>query len=266
MIILDGAMGTMIHAMVSDVPKYAETLNTIAPEAVTDIHRRYVAAGSEILCANTFTCNGLRAAKGGYDLKKTVAAAIENARRAGAARVALDIGPLGEFLEPYGELSEDKARKLFRELGEAGKAADIFYIETMADLREARIAAEELKEIDAAKPVFATFTFSRAGKTITGLSPAEAARAMGDICDAVGLNCSLGPVEALPLVYEFKDASSVPVIAKPNAGMPDSRGNYSLSPEDFAEAALKLKNAGAEYIGGCCGTSPEFISALKSVL
>lgn len=266
--ILDGAMGTMIQALVSDVPKYAETLNTLAPEAIRDIHRRYVEAGSEILCTNTFTCNGLKAAAGKYDLKKTVAAAIENARRAAPAgvAVALDVGPLGEFLEPYGNLSEAEARRLFRELGEAGMAADLFYIETMADLREARLAAESLREADADTPIFATFTFSRAGKTITGLTPAEAARGMDDICAAVGINCSLGPVEALELVCEFKAASSVPIIAKPNAGMPDSRGQYSLSPKAFAEAAIKLRDAGAEYIGGCCGTDPSFISALKSVL
>ena len=224
MTILDGAMGTMLQASVPEIPKYPETINLAAPEAVTAIQRRYVEAGSEILCSNTFTCNSRRALKAGYDLDEVVSAAIENARRAGNARVALDVGPLGEFLEPYGELSEAEAREIFRALGNAGRAADLFYIETMADLREARIAAEELKAATD-KPIFATFTFARGGKTMTGASPRDAVREMGGICAAVGLNCSLGPVEALPLVREFAEYSPVPVIAKPNAGMPDSAGH-----------------------------------------
>jgi len=265
MILLDGAMGTMIQASVPEVPKYAELLNLTAPEAVTAIHRKYVESGSEILVTNTFTCNSRRARAAGYDLAQLVGAAIENARRAGAARVALDVGPLGEFLEPYGELGEDEARAMFRALGEAGKDADLFYIETMADLREARIAAEELKAA-ADRPVFATFTFARGGKTITGATPADAVSAVAELCDAVGLNCSLGPVEALPLVEAFRAATDKPVIAKPNAGMPDSLGRYSMSPADFGAAAKALRAAGADCIGGCCGTTPDFIRALKDAL
>lgn len=265
--ILDGAMGTMIQATVPEVPKYAETLNLIAPEAITAIHRKYVEAGSEILCTNTFTCNSRRAKAGGYDLEELVAAAVANARRAGNVKVALDVGPLGEFIEPYGDLSEEEARAIFRALGNAAKSAgaDMVYIETMADLREARIAAEELKAASGL-PLFATFTFARAGKTITGASPADAVKAVEDLADAVGLNCSLGPVEALPLVKEFRAATDKPVIAKANAGMPDSRGNYAMSPADFATAALALRDAGADYLGGCCGTTPEFISELKAAL
>lgn len=265
MTILDGAMGTMIQATVAEIPKYAETLNLTAPEAITAIHRRYVEAGSEILCTNTFTCNSRRAKAGGYDLNELVAAAIANARRAGDVRVALDVGPLGEFIEPYGDLSEEEARAIFRALGQAAKGADLVYIETMADLREARIAAEELKSASGL-PLFATFTFARAGKTITGATPTDAAKAVEDIADALGLNCSLGPVEALPLVREFRAATDKPIIAKANAGMPDSLGNYAMSPADFAKAAAELAAAGAEYIGGCCGTTPEFISALKAAV
>ena len=265
MIILDGAMGTMIQATVPEIPKYAETINLIAPEVITDIHRRYVEAGTQILCTNTFTCNSKRAAAGGYDLAQVIGAAIENARKAGDVKVALDVGPLGEFIEPYGDLSEEEARAIFRALGEAAKGADMIYIETMADLREARIAAEELKAA-ANLPLFATFTFARAGKTITGATPTDAVKAMEDIVDAIGLNCSLGPVESLPLVEEFRAATNKPIIAKTNAGMPDSRGNYAMTPADFAAAALKLRDAGADYLGGCCGTTPEFISALKTAL
>lgn len=263
--ILDGAMGTMIQATVPEVPKYAETLNLTAGEVITAIHRKYVEAGSQILCTNTFTCNSKRAAAGGYDLDEVVAAAIANARRAGDVKVALDVGPLGEFIEPYGDLSEDEARAIFRALGNAAKGADMVYIETMADLREARIAAEELKAASGL-PLFATFTFARAGKTITGAAPADAVKAVEELVDAVGLNCSLGPVEALPLVKEFRAATDKPIIAKANAGMPDSRGNYAMSPADFAAAALALRDAGADYLGGCCGTTPEFITALKAAL
>ena len=265
MTILDGAMGTMIQATVPEVPKYAELLNLTAPEAITAIHRKYVEAGSEILCTNTFTVNSRRAKAAGYDLDELVAAAIDNARRAGNVKVALDIGPLGEFIEPYGDLSEDEAREIFRALGRAAKGADMVYIETMADLREARIAAEELKAASGL-PLFATFTFARAGKTITGASPSDAVQTMEELVDAIGLNCSLGPVEALPLVKEFRAATNKPVIAKTNAGMPDIRGNYAMTPAEFAEASLALRAAGADYLGGCCGTTPEFITALKAAL
>jgi len=265
MIILDGAMGTMIQATVPEVPKYAETLNLTAGDVITAIHRKYVEAGTQLLCTNTFTCNSKRAAAGGYDLAEVVSAAIANARKAGGVKVALDVGPLGEFIEPYGDLSEEEARAIFRALGEAGKSADMVYIETMADLREARIAAEELKAASGL-PLFATFTFARAGKTITGATPTDAVKAMEDIVDAIGLNCSLGPVEALPLVKEFRAATSKPIIAKTNAGMPDIRGNYAMTAADFAAAAVKLREAGADYLGGCCGTTPEFISALKAAL
>ena len=265
MTILDGAMGTMIQATVPEVPKYAETLNLTAPEAITAIHRQYVQAGSQILCTNTFTCNSRRAKAGGYDLDEVVAAAIANARNAGDVRVGLDVGPLGEFIEPYGELSEAEARSIFRALGKAAKGADFVYIETMADLREARIAAEELKAASGL-PLFATFTFARAGKTITGATPTDAVKAMEELVDAVGLNCSLGPVEALPLIKEFRAATDKPVIAKTNAGMPDIHGNYAMTPADFARAALALRDAGADYLGGCCGTTPEFIKAIKERL
>lgn len=265
MIILDGAMGTMIQATVPEIPKYAELLNLTAPEAVTAIHRKYVEAGSSILCTNTFTVNSHRAAAAGYDLNEMTAAAIANARRAGDVKVALDVGPLGEFIEPYGDLSEEEARAMFRALGKAAAGADLIYIETMADLTEARIAAEELKAASGL-PLFITFTFARAGKTITGASPADVVRELGDLADAIGLNCSLGPVEALPLVKEFRAATHKPVIAKTNAGMPDIHGNYAMTAADFAAASVALRDAGADYLGGCCGTTPEFISALKAAL
>ena len=265
MTILDGGMGTMLQARAGTLPKYGETVNLTAPELVTAIHREYVEAGSVLLCANTFSCSARRAERGGYDLGAVVRAAIRNARAAGAERVALDVGPLGEFLEPYGDLSEEEARAAFRALAEAGRDADLYYIETMDDPRQAQLAAEELRAA-ADKPVFATFTFARAGRTITGAAPADCLRAMEPLCDAVGLNCSLGPVEALPLVEAFCAAAAKPVIAKPNAGMPGPDGRYSMSPADFAAAMLPLRAAGAAYLGGCCGTTPAFIRALKEAL
>lgn len=265
MTILDGAMGTMIQATVPKIPKYAEMLNLSAPASITAIHQQYVAAGSQILCTNTFTCNPRRAAKGGYNLAEVVAAAIANARAAGNVRLALDVGPLGEFIEPYGDMTEEEARSAFRALGMAARGADLIYIETMADLKEARIAAEELKSASGL-PLFASFTFSHGGKTITGATPTAAARVVEDLADAIGLNCSLGPVEALPLVREFRAATDRPIIAKTNAGMPDIRGNYAMTPSAFAEASLALREAGAEYLGGCCGTTPEFIRELSILL
>lgn len=265
MTILDGGMGTMLQARARELPKYAETVNLTEPEAVTAIHREYAEAGSEIIVANTFSCTALRAERGNYDLGAVVRAAIRNAKAAGAARVALDVGPLGDFLEPYGELTEAEARASFRALAEAGREADLWYIETMDDPRQALLAAEELLAA-ADKPLFATFTFARGGRTITGATSADCARVMGPVCTALGLNCSLGPVEALPLVEAFRAASDKPLIAKPNAGMPGPDGRYSMSPAAFAAAMLPLRAAGADLLGGCCGTTPAFIAALKEAL
>ena len=265
MTILDGGMGTMLQARAGSLPKYPETVNLTAPALVTAIHREYVEAGSALLCANTFSCSLRRAERGGYDLDAVVAAAIANARAAGAERVALDVGPLGEFLEPYGELTEEEARAAFRALAHAGREADLWYIETMDDPRQALLAAEELLA-EAEKPLFATFTFARGGRTITGAAPADCVRTLAPLCAAIGLNCSLGPVEALPLVEAFREATDKPLIAKPNAGMPGPDGSYSMSPADFAAAMLPLREAGADYLGGCCGTDPAFIRALKEAL
>lgn len=262
--LMDGAMGTMI-ARRTQLPKYPELLNTAEAELISGIHREYAEAGSEYILAATFSSNGLRAEKAGYDLEENIAAAIENVRSAGAPKAGLDVTTLGELLEPYGELSEGEARRLFRQIARAGRGADFVCIETMSDAAEARIAAEAVKE-ETGLPVFVTFSFARGGRTLMGASPADVVRALDGAADAIGLNCSLGPVEALPLIREFRAATDLPLIAKPNAGMPDREGNYSLSPEDFAQAALALAEAGAEYLGGCCGTSPDFIRALKKRL
>lgn len=261
--LLDGAMGTMIASR-TKMPKFPETLNTAMPELVREIHREYVEAGSEYILAATFTSNGLRAAKAGYDLRENIAAAIRNARDARAPKVGLDVTTMGDFIEPYGDLTESEVRRLYREIASCAQGADYVALETMTELRETRIAAEELKSTGL--PLFVTMTFTRDGKTFTGASPADAVRELGELADAIGLNCSFGPVEALSVLREFREATELPLIAKPNAGMPDNEGKYSMSPEEFAEAAAALAEAGAEYIGGCCGTSPEYIRALRERL
>lgn len=262
--LLDGAMGTELMKRGVRLGAFPEQVNLTDPEAVQAIHRAYIDAGSEIIYACTFGANPLKAR--GADIAPVIEAALTNARLAAGARarVALDVGPLGQLLEPYGDLPEEKAREAFREVFEAGKAAELIVLETLFDLREALIALETAKALLPDIPCFVTMTFQASGRTLTGVTPKEAARELAAAgADAVGLNCSLGPTEILPLVEEMRDSTSLPLIVKPNAGIPDPKtGVYPLSAAAFAAAMEPIAAIGASYIGGCCGTSPDYIRAL----
>lgn len=262
--LLDGAMGTELMKRGLRLGAFPEQVNLTNPEAVRAIHRAYIDAGSELLYACTFGCNPLKAR--GADIRPVIAAALENAHAAAGdrARAALDVGPLGQLLEPYGELPEEKAREAFRQVFEAGKGAELVVLETFFDLQEALLALETAKELLPGAECFVTMTFQASGRTLTGVTPAEAARELAAAgADAVGLNCSLGPKEALPLVRELRENTALPLIVKPNAGIPDpATGVYPLSAEAFAEAMEPVAALGAAYIGGCCGTDPSYIRAL----
>lgn len=262
--LLDGAMGTELMKRGLRLGAFPEQVNLTDPAAVQAIHRAYIEAGSELLYACTFGANPLKAR--GADIRPVIAAALENAKRAAGelARVALDVGPLGQLLEPYGDLSEADAKAAYRQVFEAGKAAELIVLETYFDLQEALLALETAKETLPHAPCFVTMTFQASGRTLTGVTPAEAARELTAAgADAVGLNCSLGPKEALPMVRELREHTHLPLIAKPNAGIPDpATGLYPLSAEAFAEAMEPIAAAGAAYLGGCCGTDPAYIRAL----
>jgi len=243
-------------------------LNLTSPHILRELHREYREAGSQIVYANTFGANRLKLGRTGRTVKEVVGAGVALAKESGAL-AALDIGPLGELLEPMGSLSFEEACRLFREMVEAGAeaGADLIVIETMTDLYEVKaalLAAKEGSEL----PVFVTMSFDGTGRTFTGCTIPSMARTVTALgADAVGLNCSLGPEAFPPLLREMAAHTPLPLIAKPNAGLPDPvDGSYSMGPEAFGRAVLACLEAGATVLGGCCGTSPEYIRTLRELL
>lgn len=239
------------------------------PDFVTSIHRAYVEAGTQIVCANTFGMNRYKLKGSGFALADLVPAAVACARAACGpeTRVALDVSPIGQLLEPYGTLSFEEAYEMHREVIELGAAAgaDLIFLETMTDLYELKAAVLAAKECTKL-PVFASMTFEENGRTFTGCTvEAMAAVLEGLGVDALGMNCSLGPQELYPLVRRLCAVTSLPVILKPNAGLPDpATGAYGLTPAGFAEEMERFTALGVAYMGGCCGTTPEFIRQLTA--
>ncbi len=271
-ILLDGAMGTVLQQRGLPPGGQPELLNLTDPELLKSVYRDYIAAGSQVIYANTFGANALKLARTGRGVEEIVSAAVSAAREAAAGtdvRVALDMGPLGELLEPMGSLPFERAYELFRELAMAGEraGADLAVIETVTDLYEAKAALLAVKE-NTHLPVFVTMSFDENGRTFTGCTVASMARTLEGLgADAIGLNCSLGPDLLAPLLKELCENTRLPVIAKPNAGLPDPvTGGYDMGPEEFAAALLPCLEAGVTIFGGCCGTSPEYIRRLKAAL
>lgn len=270
--ILDGAMGTVLQQRGLPPGGKPELLNFTDPDLLRSIYREYIDAGSQILCANTFGANALKLAGTGYGVDQVVSAAVAVAREAAAGtkvKISLDLGPLGELLEPLGTLSFERAYDYFKEVAVAGEraGADLVSIETMTDLYEAKAALLAVKE-NTSLPVLVTMSFERSGRTFTGCTIPSMARTLEGLgADAVGLNCSLGPDLLLPLLKELCENTHLPVIAKPNAGLPDpATGRYDMGPDEFVKALLPCLEAGVTIFGGCCGTSPEYIRALSAAL
>ena len=264
---LDGAMGTMLFDKGLKMGEIPELLNLTKPEWIIDIHRQYIEAGSDIVYANTFGANRYKLSRSGKSVDEVVRAAIRNAKQAaeGAqAYVALDVGPIGQLLEPAGTLSFEEAYDIFREIVIAGEEADLIVFETMTDLYELKAAVLAAKE-NSDKPVITTMTFERNGRTFTGCSVSAMAYTLEGLgVDAMGINCSLGPKELMPLVEELAKDTSLPIVLKPNAGLPDTiTGEYSIDEYEFAELMTELIPLGVKIVGGCCGTSPAFIRELK---
>lgn len=266
--ILDGAMGTMLQRAGLKLGDRPETLSITAPDIVEGIQRQYVEAGSQMILANTFCANAHKLAGTGYGVEEVVSASIQVALRAaqGKAIVALDIGPIGELLEPLGTLKFDEAYALFAQMIDAGvhAGAQAVFFETFSDLNELRagvLAAKERCDL----PVFASMTFEQSGRTFLGCRADAAAMTLSGLgVNALGVNCSLGPKEVAPILRAMRRTTNLPLILKPNAGLPDPEtGAYHTDPEEFARDCEALLDCGAAYIGGCCGTSPEFIKALN---
>lgn len=270
-VFLDGGMGTLLQERGLAAGELPERWNLEHPEVIVDIHRAYFDAGSNIVNTNTFGANILKFSA--EELDSIVKAAIENARKAaelsvGAQEkfVALDIGPTGKMLKPYGDLDFEDAVKVFAETVKLGVkyGADLIVIETMNDSYETKAALLAAKE-NPSLPVFVSNAYSDDGKLMTGASPAAmVAMLEGMGADAIGVNCSLGPKALAPVVEEYLKYASVPVILKPNAGLPCSvcgKTHYDVSADEFAAEVAALVKKGVRIAGGCCGTTPEYIKA-----
>ena len=271
-LLFDGGMGTLVQAAgLHTIHEVPDLLNLTHPEAIVAIQRQYVEAGADCITTNTFSTNRLKLANAGATVAEVYAAAAANARAAGAPLVAGDIGPTGALLEPLGTLTFDEAFDVFSEQACAAEAAgcDLIVVETMADLLEAKAAVLAAVE-STTLPVFATMTFGEDGRTFLGTTPAIAATTLSALgASAVGLNCSLGPTELAPLVGELAPHDRALVMAQPNAGLPriqDGETVFDVGPNEFAQAMEAILDAGATVIGGCCGTTPDHIAALRALI
>ena len=268
-IFLDGAMGTMIQSAGVDAGHVPELLNVTSPELIMNIHRAYVQAGADIIYANTFGANSFKLQGSGFSVEQIIGSAVTNAKAAanGKALVALDLGPIGQLLEPTGTLSFEDAYNCYKQQILAGRDADLVVLETMTDLYELKAALLAVKECSAL-PVICTMTFEENGRTFTGVSPeCMVATVEGLGADAIGVNCSLGPKQLAPVLAEIASLTTLPVVAKPNAGLPDPVTNlFNVLPDEFAESATELASIGVRIFGGCCGTTPAHIKALTSRL
>ena len=274
LLVLDGGMGTLLQNAGLPAGELPERWNITHPEVVRKIHREYYEAGSDVVSTNTFGANPLKLSS--RELDEVVRAAVENARAAavglsGERYVALDIGPTGKLLKPYGDLDFEDAVSAFSEVVKLGVkyGVDLIFIETMSDSYETKaalLAAKEASEL----PVFVSCAYGSDGRLLTGASPAAmVAMLEGMGADAIGANCSLGPKQLGGVVEELLRYASVPVIVKPNAGLPEvieGRTVYDVGAEEFGREVLELVNKGARIVGGCCGTTPEYIKAISEHL
>ena len=270
-ILLDGGMGTMLQAAGLKLGARPEELNITDPALIEGIHAQYAAAGSRIVNANTFGASAHKLAGSAYTLEQIIAAGIENCKRACApygALTALDVGPLGELLEPSGTLAFEDAVAEYARIVKVGEAAgaDLIFFETYTDLYELKAALLAAKE-NTRLPILASMSFEAGGRTFTGCTVESfAATARGLGADAVGINCSLGPKEIFPMAKRLAEAvpGNFPVFVKPNAGLPRADGSgYDITPQLFALQMKPYRELHLFAAGGCCGTTPEFIKLLN---
>lgn len=268
-LLFDGAMGTMLQEKGLAAGMQPEYFNLTHPEVVTEIHRQYVAAGADIITANTFQANGHKIPEA--ELPKIITAAVKLAKDSGARFVAYDMGPIGALLAPLGTLSFDEAYELFAQQARLAEraGADLVILETVSDLLEAKAAILAIKE-NTDLPVFVTMTYQADGRTFVGCDPVTATltlQALG--VDALGVNCSLGPGELLPVVEEITRYAQVPVVVQANAGLPEMENGatvYRLTPAAYLAAIAPMLDLGVTVVGGCCGTTPAFTKVLRELL
>ncbi|MBO1305056.1 homocysteine S-methyltransferase family protein [Enterococcus sp. 669A] len=268
-LLFDGAMGTMLQKKGLPVGLEPEYFNLTHPEIVTEIHQAYVAAGADIITTNTFQANRTKLEQD--KLPEIINAAIQLAKAAKPKFVAYDMGPIGQLMAPMGTLSFDLAYEMFAEqVIVAEKAgADVVVLETMSDLLETKAAVLAVKE-NTKLPIFCTMTFQEDGRTFVGTDPLTAVLTLQSLgIDAVGVNCSLGPVELSPVVETILRYAKIPVMVQANAGLPemeDGQTVYRISVAEYGEAVETLVKKGVQIVGGCCGTTPEFIKELRGII
>jgi len=278
-LVVDGAMGTMLHARGVSFDKCFDELNLVNPVAVADIHREYIEAGAQLILTNTFGANRFKLSKHGLEdnVAEINRAGVELAKRAIAASfkdvfVVGDIGPLGVRIAPYGRVKPEEAFAAFAEqvkaLTDAG--VDLIVIETMSDLYEIQEAIKAARQT-CNLPIVASVTFTRDDRTLLGDNPVKAARKIKEAgADVIGVNCSSGPAQALRILKQMRQtAPDAKFWIKPNAGWPEQVGGRIMYPADadyFGDYALSFRAAGANVVGGCCGTTPLHIFAMKKAL
>ena len=273
----DGGMGSLLQAAGLAAGELPERWNLSHPEVITNVHRKYLAAGADIMTTNTFGANRLKFDKDG-DLKAIVEAAVANARKAadeaGRGYIALDLGPTGKLLKPLGDLPFEAAVSLYKEVVSIGAAAgaDLVLIETMSDSYELKAAVLAAKEVGIDPktgerlPIFATVIYDEKGKLLTGGNVESTVALLEGLgVDVLGINCGLGPEQMKDILADILKVSSTPVLVNPNAGLPRSENGktvYDVDPEDFAAVMEEIVKMGAVVTGGCCGTTPDHIRAM----
>lgn len=272
LVLLDGAVGTSLWEKTNDkVPVWR--YNIEKPDIVSQLINEYYEAGSKIILANTFSANGPSVADSGYTVEQIVSSAMEIAHGAldgKDAKIALSVGPLTGLLKPFGNISEEEAVEIFTEQIEAGVKGkpNVIFLQTFMDLKMMQIAARIARKHDI--PLFCSFSFVKSAKdkgsrTMMGNSIDDILKGLAEFKpDAVGLNCSLGPEMALPIIEEYSQKTDIPLIFKPNAGKPTLEGGSQFDYDTFAEDIAKAACVpGVKYIGGCCGSNAKYIEALR---
>ena len=275
-ILFDGAMGTMLQANGMTGGELPERYNLEKPEIIEKIHLEYLVAGADVITTNTFGANSHKLEESGLKVKEVIEAAVSCARKAiekngQEAYVALDIGPVGQLMEPMGTLSFDDVYELVKEQAVAGEKAgcDLVLLETMTDIYELKAAVLAVKE-NTSLPVLTTMTFEANGRSLTGTDPETMVNILEGLgVDALGMNCSLGPIESKVILEDILKYATFPVMIQPNAGLPvikEGKTVYSITEDQFVEAAAEFLEAGISILGGCCGTTPSYIGKLKQLV
>ena len=275
LLFFDGGMGSLLQAEGLEPGELPEIWNIERADVIRKIQKAYFEAGSDIVLANTFGANAIKYHSDKYSLEEVVKAAIMNVKAAAnegvhdgrKVYIGLDIGPTGRLIKPLGDLEFEHAYEAYSEVVKIGvrEGVDLIHIETMNDLYELKAAVLAAKE-NSELPVFATVVFDAKGKMLTG-GDAKSVIALleGLRVDAIGLNCSLGPEQMMGFVDELAEYASLPIIMKPNAGLPkqcNGETYYDVDPHEFANAMATIVDKGACVIGGCCGTTPEHIAEM----